>query len=719
MKRFTFFAALAFGAMAAQAQSYDAQLDSIALDSIMSIVELQEIVVKGQLPNTRLKGNAMVTKVTGSVLEKAGTAQDVLRKVPGMIKKGDGLEVIGRGTPIYYINGRRVHDTDELKRLMSDEIADVEVITNPGALYDASVSAVVRIKTVRRQGDGFSFNTFAKTEQSLRTGKNDPEAQVNVNYRTGGWDFFASAKEWEYRTVQNSTLGQLTTNPKSGEELFKYEGSMKYAWRGIGTHLTSGLNWQINDLHSLGAKVDYAITTSGDTDETLNMDKWDRGTFIENVNSDGKKWSENPHNVLVNAYYNGTVGKLNIDFNTDMFVSHDNEYQNTDEVATHDNRNVYAVSDSKNNMVATKLVLSYPIWRGQFQAGTEETFVKRNASNEITGAQLPNSSTKVKDNVYAGFVQYGFALDQNTHFSLGLRFEHAYFDYIDKLNAAGNLSRSYNNLFPSASVSTMLGKVRASLSYASYTSRPNYWQLSNAMSYHNRYVFQQGNATLKPSTQHNVSLNTMFSMFTVGANYSYTKDLICHWSEQFDDAGTVRITFRNIDRPQHQLNLYAVASRTWGCYSPSWTVAMVKQWLTLDFDNGSRSFGKPMWVFNANNTFRLPHRWQLELNSEFHSKAHYGNVELTRHYWSLETAVQKSFLKNDALTLRLAWQDMARKGNESVYIYYGSYSIHQSNVMDYNRVIFTLRYSFNAARSKYKGTGAGKDARNRIGSSAK
>lgn len=719
MKRFAFFAALALGAMAAQAQNYDAALDSIALDSIMSIVELQEIVVKGQLPNTRLKGNAMVTKVTGSVLEKAGTAADVLRKVPGMIKKGEELEVIGRGTPIYYINGRRVRDTDELKRLMSDEIADVEVITNPGALYDASVSAVVRIKTVRRQGDGFSFNTFAKTEQSLRTGKNDPEAQVNVNYRTGGWDFFASAKEWEYRTVQNSTLGQLTTNPKSGEELFKYEGSMKYAWRGIGTHLTGGLNWQINDLHSLGAKVDYAITTSGDTDETLNMDKWDRGTFIENVNSDGKKWSENPHNVLVNAYYNGTVGKLNIDFNTDMFVSHDNEYQNTDEVATHDNRKVRAVSTSDNDMIATKLVLSYPIWQGQLQAGTEETFVKRNACNEITGTQLPNSKSHVNDNVYAGFLQYGFALDRNTNFSIGVRYEHAYFDYKDLINHDANLKRSFDNVFPSASFSTLLGKVRASLSYASYTSRPQYWQLSNAMSYHNRYVFQQGNATLKPSTQHNVSLTTMFGMFTVGANYAYTKDLVCNWSEQYNDEGTIRITLRNIDKPQHQLNLFAVASHTWGCYSPSWTVAMVKQWLTLDFDNGSRSFNKPMWVFNASNAFRLPHNWQLELNSEFHSKANYTNVELVNNYWSLETAVQKSFLKNNALTLRLAWQDMARKGNESVYIYYGSYSIHQSNVMDYNRVIFTLRYSFNAARSKYKGTGAGKDARNRIGSSAK
>lgn len=719
MKRFIFIASMAITALASNAGNYQSDPDSIALDSILSIVELKEIVVKGQLPNTRLKGNAMVTKVSGSVLEKAGTAQDVLRKVPGMIKKGDYLEVIGRGTPIYYINGRRVRDTDELKRLMSDEVANVEVITNPGAMYDASVSAVVRITTVRRQGDGFGFSTFAKTEQSLRTGMNDPEAQVNINYRTGGWDFFVSAKEWEYRTNQWSDLGQITTSPKSGEELFRYEGSLKHVWRGIGTHLTGGLNWQVNDRHSLGAKVDYAITTDADTRERLNMDKWARGSHIENVNSEGRKWSENPHNVLVNAYYNGTVGRLNIDFNTDMFFSKDNEHQDMDETATTIDREVRAVATSSNDMVATKLVLSYPLWRGQLQAGTEETFVSRKNSNEITGTPLPDSRSQVKDNVYAAFVQYNFALSQDTYFNFGVRYEHAFFDYVEELNPSANLSRSYDNVFPSASFSTKLGKVRASFSYASYTSRPQFWQLSNAMSYHNRYVFQQGNATLKPSTQHNVGLTTMWGMFTIGANYSYTKDLVCNWSEQYNDEGTVRITFRNIDKPQHQLNLFAVASHTWGCYSPTWTAAMVKQWLTLDFDNGSRPFGKPMWVCNLNNAFRLPHRWQLELNSEFHSKAHYSNVELVNNYWSLETAVQKSFLKNDALTLRLAWQDMLRKGNNDVYIYYGSYSIHQTNTMDFNRVILTLRYNFNTARSKYKGTGAGKDARNRIGSAAK
>lgn len=710
---------MAVAAFTASAQSTDAELDSLALDSILSMVQLKEIVVKGQLPNTRLKGNAMITKVNGSPLEKAGTAQDVLRKVPGMIKKGEDLEVIGRGTPIYYINGRRVHDTDELKRLMSDEIADIEVISNPGAMYDATVSAVVRIKTVRRQGDGFSFNAFAKSEQSLRTGKNDPEAQLNVNYRYGGWDFFASVKEWEYRTNQWSDLDQITTDAATGSELYRYEGSLDYLWRGIGTHVTGGLNWQINENHSLGAKVDYAVTTNSDTNERIDMEKWDRGTHIESVNSNGKKWSENPRNVLVNAYYNGNIGKLNIDFNADMFFAKDNEHQNMAESATTTDRNVLAVSKSSNDMVATKLVLSYPIWKGMLQVGTEETFVKRTASNEISGTPLPNSQSKVNDNVYAGFIQYGVSLNRMTNFSVGLRYEHAAFDYKDLINPAENLSRNYNNVFPSASFSSMFGKVRASLSYSSHTSRPSFWQLSNAMNYHNRYVFQQGNATLKPSTQHNVSLTTMFGMFTIGANYSYTKDLVCNWSEQFNDEGTIRITFRNIDKPQHQINVFAVASHTWGCYSPTWTVAVAKQWLTLDLDNGSRSFNKPMWVFNANNAFRLPHRWQIELNSEFHSKSHFTNVELTNNYWSLETAVQKSFLKNDALTLRLAWQDMFRKGNDDVYVYYGSYSIHQTNTMDFNRVILTLRYSFNTARSKYKGTGAGKDARDRIGSAAK
>lgn len=719
MRRFIVIQALAISAIAANAQAATAGAsDSLKLDTL-NIHQLQEVVIKGQLPYTRLKGDAMVTRITGSTLEKAGTAQDVLRKVPGIIKKGEDLEVIGRGKPVFYINGRKVYDNDELKRLLSDEIASVEVITNPGAMYDATVTAVVKIKTARRQGDGFSFNTFTKTEQSLRTGLNDPEAQVNVNYRHKGLDVFASAKEWQYRTNQWSDLGQTTTDISTGTEIFRYEGALKHQWRGIGTHLTGGFNWQINDKHSVGAKVDYAISTKVDTKERLAMNKYERGTLIESVCSDGHNWSDKPNNTLVNAYYNGSIGKLTIDFNADLFFTNDNTHQLMKETANTTDRDIESVTTSKNNMAATKLVLAYPIWKGMLNIGTEETFIERDNTNNSQGTGLPNSTSKVNDKTYAAFIQYGVALNAKTQASLGLRYEHADFDYKDMLNPADNMERSYDNIFPSASISTLTGKTRIALAYSSRTQRPSLGQLNNSMMYHNRFVVQQGNPKLKPSIENNVSLTTMFSMFTVGASYSHYSDLISNWSEQMNDEGMIRVSYKNIDKPQQQINIFATANKTWGCYTPQWTAAFVKQWLTLDLDNGKRTFNKPMWVFNANNAFRLKKEWQIELNSEFHSKANYSNVELTNNYWALEAAVQKSLLKNNALTLRLSWQDIFQKGNNDVFIDYGSYNIRQTNTMDYNRLILTLRYSFNPARSKYKGTGAGQDARNRIGATAK
>ena len=51
-----------------------------------------------------------------------------------------------------------MRDISELDQLNSADIRDVEIIRNPGARYDASVKAVIRINTVRRAGDGFGFD---------------------------------------------------------------------------------------------------------------------------------------------------------------------------------------------------------------------------------------------------------------------------------------------------------------------------------------------------------------------------------------------------------------------------------------------------------------------------------------------------------------------------------------------------------------------------------
>ena len=72
-----------------------------------STVELGEVVVRAIRPSTTMKGNALVTNVEGSSLAIAGTANDVLTRVPMVVENDGKLEVFGKGAPAIYINGRR------------------------------------------------------------------------------------------------------------------------------------------------------------------------------------------------------------------------------------------------------------------------------------------------------------------------------------------------------------------------------------------------------------------------------------------------------------------------------------------------------------------------------------------------------------------------------------------------------------------------------------
>ena len=102
------------------------------------VTTLDEVVVKGTLPVTKIKGDAMVTSIENTVLSKVGSANDVLQKIPGVTKNDNAFTVFGKGEPLIYINGREVMNKEELERLNSDEIKNVELITNPGSRYNAT-----------------------------------------------------------------------------------------------------------------------------------------------------------------------------------------------------------------------------------------------------------------------------------------------------------------------------------------------------------------------------------------------------------------------------------------------------------------------------------------------------------------------------------------------------------------------------------------------------
>lgn len=98
---------------------------------------LGEVIVKSQLPKTLLKDEGMITTVAGSILEKTPSMEHLLDLIPNVSVRNGNIEVLGRGAPEIYINGRKMRDGMELERLQPDEIKNIEVITNPGARYNA------------------------------------------------------------------------------------------------------------------------------------------------------------------------------------------------------------------------------------------------------------------------------------------------------------------------------------------------------------------------------------------------------------------------------------------------------------------------------------------------------------------------------------------------------------------------------------------------------
>ena len=132
---------------------------------------MKGVTIKGERPLFRMSDDAFVTLVEGSFLSKIGTGNDVLAHIPGVIRNGNSIEVIGRGAPLIYINGRQMRNQNELDQLSSDQIKDVEVVMTPGAKYDATVKAVISAMTGESRGGsraaapgcGFSRGTTARS----------------------------------------------------------------------------------------------------------------------------------------------------------------------------------------------------------------------------------------------------------------------------------------------------------------------------------------------------------------------------------------------------------------------------------------------------------------------------------------------------------------------------------------------------------------------------
>lgn len=228
----------------------------------------------------------------------------------------------------------------------------MEIVYNPGARYDASVKAVIRISTIRKRGDGFSFNLRSSYLQSLNV---DLRQQLNFNYRHNGWDLFGTLKYDRYAYLQDSEIKQTTHADTvwTQDNLLYYEGLI------TPVTATAGANYAFSTSHYAGFK--YRVTTypgSNESDSSTDSDVYADGLFYDRWNSLEKRTSHNHPTHWLNAYYNGSVGKLKIDFNSDLYSSNSSTVSHITETSQqYDNRTLSSVNDLESRLLASKLVL--------------------------------------------------------------------------------------------------------------------------------------------------------------------------------------------------------------------------------------------------------------------------------------------------------------------------------------------------------------------------
>ena len=672
---------------------------------------LGEVVVKADLPVTRMKDDALETTVQGTVLSKAGTAEDVLARIPGLQKKQDGFEVLGKGAPLIYINGRKMRDASELDQLSSEEIKSVEVVHNPGAKYDATVGAVVRIRTVKRQGEGFGISLRSSYDRSVN---NDFIEQADINYRRNSLDVFGMIRFDSWNSRQEDLLEQIIRP----DTLWTQSNYQRYAAENRELSGRIGFNYDFNDRHSIGARYDVGKTLHRVGTSIFDSEVQADGLPYDLLHSDiDDRIDYRPEHSL-NLYYAGQIGKGRLEWDADYYSSnYTHRTLNAEDSQEHDDRTVTSINDVDNQLAATKASFTHPLWGGSFSVGGEYTYTDRHDDYINPEGYVRTSYSRIREQNLAGFVQYSHPLRFGRlgggQLGTGVRYEHVDFDYYSSGTYVPEQSRTCDNLFPNVSLAGQLGKVQFQLSYAAKTQRPSYSQLRNNVVYANRFTWQTGNPLLKPSITHDVTLSGVWRFFQAMVSYKVVRDYILYWGIPVDGQSAVTlINYINHDRLP-SLTAVLSASLTIGLWNLNASAVLLKQWFSLNAAGQRRTYNNPVFIGTLNNVFTLPAGFQFTADFTYQSCGDVQNGTLGRPLYYLNVGLRKSFLK-DALSVEVRGKDLLQGNKQEFLLYMQSAQLNDLSWCDSRSFSLTVRYKFNAVKSKYKGTGAGQSVKSRF-----
>ncbi len=652
------------------------------------------VTVKGFRPAVKLTKEGFSTGVENTPIAYAGSASDVLEQIPMVQKNGDEVKVFGKGNPIIYVNGRRLRDISELDGIKSQDVKSVEVITNPGAKYDATVQSVIKIYTKLPVGEGFGVDvtSYYRQSETWRT-----KQMANFKYRKGAFEVFdevsyTGGEFKSYSENQQTVFG----NEDWSQHLSTTSSEMSDKLRNI-----FGINIELAKDNFVGAKyrTDFLL------DYSLSADI--RSTVVENganedFNTTNASKDKSPVGHQLNVYYAGKINDWDINLDIDYVNSKsrmENEYVEKSNKGV--NRTVTPNNNISNSLFASRLVFEAPLWRGTLTYGAEYTYVSRNDDYIDQTGCVPTTYSTLKEANVMPFVEYS-KLTPIGQITFGVRNENASFEYFDNGVKAEDKSRSYSQWFPCFVYGTQLGKVKAQLSFSGKTHRPSYRQLSNDMIYGNRFTWQSGNPFLKPEYIYDASFTAIWKVLMVNVSYNDINDAIFYSADRLTYQGVpvTKIAFENVDHWKLMTAALSVNPK-FGIWRPSLTLSLQKQFYTHYDGVKSRKLNKPIPYLQFSNNISFSKSMIGYLSFVYQGKGDYQNIYMNKDMTVLNVSLTKTFM-NDKLSVKIEGNDLFKSRRDGSLLYFPNMTLDNSNSYDSRYAGVTVRYKFNPSKSKYK-----------------
>ena len=663
---------------------------------------LKEVTVVSKKPFIERKADRTVLNVEASISNTGSTALEVLEKAPGVtvdkdgnisLKGKQGVMIMVDGKPTY-LSGPEL--TNMLRNMSSNQLDQIEIMTNPSAKYDASGrSGIINIKTKKNKQKGFNGSASTAYTQGIYSRTSN---SLNLNYKNGKVNLFSTLSANYRNNYQELDIYRRYTNTDKSTKAIFEQNSFQTRHNG-NYNAKLGADFYVSKKTTIGVVLSGVTNPQAQNAENTSFLKSSTGTvdsIVQAISSEHSKWKNGSVNFNLRHVFDSTGRELTVDADYLRYdATKDQRFNNTSytpQWALKTSDILLGELPSAIKIYSAKMDYTHPLKKGaKIEAGLKSSFVETDNTagyyNLIGNVKSPDydktNRFDYKENINAAYINFNKEM-KKWSIQTGLRLENTNYEgnqFGNPTKADSAFKNSYTSLFPTLFVGyNPTEKNQFSFSYGRRINRPDYEDLNPFLFFLDKYTYGAGNPFLKPMYSHVLEASHTYKQFlTTTLNYSYTKDMFSEIFRQKDFATIVsQGNYGLMNDASVSVNAQIPVEKVWDVNI--YTEAKYNRFKGIlygdDVDVHATTF-----LVNVNNQFKFKKGWSAEVSGWYRTKGIEGQI-LIKSLGQLTTGVQKQVLKNKG-TLKLNITDVLNSRNPRGEINFqnteASFRQHQDN----------------------------------------